>query len=195
MIWPKKKLPDLQGIPLSLNGFRVRLRPPVLSDYEDWTNIRGKNKNYLTPFEPRWHEKALEKDFFQRRIARQHKDWKDGRAYSFLIIDRQNEKLIGGINVNHVCRGASQCGSLGYWIDEELQGQGLMAESLRLVIDFSFDQAGLHRLNAACLPRNDRSINLLLKLGFEEEGFAKKYIRINGVWEDHRLFGLINQKA
>ena len=190
MFWPKKNLPDLQGIPLSLNGFRVRLRPPVLSDYQDWTRVRAKNKAYLTPYEPLWHPQALSRDFFRRRVERQQKDWMQDRAYSFLIVNQKDGGLIGGVNINSVCRGAGQYGSLGYWIDEDLQGQGLMAESLRLIIDFSFDQIKLQRLNAACLPHNSRSINLLLKLGFSEEGFAEKYIQINGTREDHRLFGL-----
>lgn len=192
MIWPKKKLPDLNSIPLSLNGFRVLLRPAVLADYESWKEVRSRNKDYLVPFEPRWHAEALDEKFFQRRIARQHKEWKEGRAYSFLITDRQTNEIIGGININHVCRGAAQSGSLGYWIDEKRQGQGFTAESLRLVIDFAFDQIGLYRLNAACLPHNTRSINLLSKAGFAEEGFARNYIQINGKWEDHKLFGLNN---
>ena len=64
-----------------------------------------------------------------------------------------------------------------------------MFEVAKLAMDYAFEKLNLRRLNAACLPDNHRSAKLLLKLGFEEEGFAKKYLQINGQWQDHRLFG------
>ncbi len=190
MLWPKKKFPSPDSIPLTLEGFRVRLRPPVLSDYPHWNEVRLRNKDYLTPFEPRWNPKALEKEFFRRKLARQQKDWEQDRGYSFLILNKADDTLIGGVNINHVCRGSAQNASLGYWIDEDLQGQGLMTESLRLIIEYSFSILKLHRLSAATMPHNARSISVLKRLGFVEEGFAKRYIQINGTWEDHVLFGL-----
>lgn len=177
--------PDLP----TLSGFRVVLRPPQASDYNQWHEVRQRNADYLRPWEPTWPENCLEQDFFKRRLRRQMQDWQYGRAYSFLIFDAKDDTLIGGVNINNVLRGVSQQAWLGYWIDQDMQGQGLMAEALRLVMRHSFEQLDLHRLNAACLPANERSAKLLLKLGFTEEGLARKYIRINGTWHDHRLFG------
>ena len=191
MLWPAKKFPDLESVPVTLDGFRVRLRPPVLSDWPQWAEVRGRNQEALKPFEPHWGENALEADFFKRKLIRQHKDRSEDRGYSFLIFDKNTSALIGGVNINHVCRGASQSASLGYWLDDARQGEGLMTESLRLIIRYCFETLNLHRLNAACLPHNARSIKLLKNAGFEEEGFAKSYVQINGLWQDHKIYGLI----
>ena len=61
-----------------------------------------------------------------------------------------------------------------------------------LVMDYVFHILRLNRLNAACLPDNDRSIKMLLRHGFEEEGYAKNYLQINGIFQDHRLFGKLS---
>ena len=98
--------------------------------------------------------------------------------------------MIGGMNVNNICRGAAQYATLGYWISEDHQGQGYMSEALRLTLQFCFERLKLHRVNAACLPNNARSENLLRRAGFKHEGFAEKYISINGAWRDHVLYGL-----
>ena len=70
-----------------------------------------------------------------------------------------------------------------------------MSEGLACVIEYAFQHLHLHRLEAACLPRNAASQGVLRKCGFREEGFAPKYLRINGVWEDHLLFALLAEEA
>jgi [ribosomal protein S5]-alanine N-acetyltransferase len=47
---------------------------------------------------------------------------------------------------------------------------------------------GLHRIEAACLQRNEASIKLLERSGFVREGYAKSYLKIAGQWEDHVLW-------
>lgn len=173
-----------------LTGERLIVRPPALSDWPQWTEVRGRNRAFLKPYEPSWPEDCLSRAFFERRLQRQARDWRMGQGYSFLIFDKTTASLIGGININNVCRGAAQYGTLGYWLDEEEQGSGYMAEALRLVINYGFTHLQLHRFNAGCLPGNERSARLLAKLGFAEEGFAKKYVQIDGRWQDHLLFGL-----
>lgn len=179
--------PDFPSV--RLEGFRVVLRPPCLDDYQQWALVRSQNKNFLQPYEPTWPTEALDQDFFERRLKRQIRDWKNDRAYAFLVFLKSQETLIGGINVNNVCRGAAQFGSIGYWLDETMQGNGYMSETLRIVLNYCFSDLRLHRVNASCLPHNTPSIKLLKRLGFAEEGFASRYLQINGVWEDHVLFG------
>lgn len=174
-----------------LTGVRVMIRPPMLGDYRNWEAVREKNRDFLQPFEPSWPENCLDKVFFQRRLARQVKDWERDRCYCFLIFDKLSGALLGGLNVNNVVRGAAHFASLGYWLSEEAQGNGYMSEALGLIVDFARDELLLHRLNAACIPGNERSARLLLGAGFTEEGFAKNYLKINGQWVDHRLFGLV----
>lgn len=197
MIWARKKenaydsalsLPDIV-----LRGKRVYLRPPQLSDWPAWKAVRQSNRQWLQPFEPRWPKGCLEEDFFIRRLSRQSHEWQHDRARSFLIFNVE-DTLIGGVNINNICRGAAQHASLGYWIDKQHQGRGLMGEALRATLQFCFGRLELHRVNAACLEHNRRSIRLLLRTGFKEEGFAEKYLCINGEWQDHILFGLTQEQ-
>jgi [ribosomal protein S5]-alanine N-acetyltransferase len=171
-----------------LSSKNVLVRPPSLNDENAWINVRTKNKARLKPFEPTWANDALTADFFKRKLARQTHDWLRDQNYAFLIFTKQSD-LIGGININHVSRGAAQFASLGYWIDSDHEGKGAMRRALELVIEFAFDDLRLHRMNAATLIHNDRSRNLLLRLGFSEEGRAANYIQIDGAWQDHILFG------
>lgn len=200
-MWRSKKTSGI--IPYEdteLTGFHVILRPPRMQDQEEWLGLRRKNRHFLSAYEPRWGKESLTPAFYQRRMERLQKDWEEDRGYSFLMFKRPVEDtkrramentLIGGFNINHVCRGAAEYASLGYWIDEGHQGGGYMRAAMRLIIHFAYKDLKLHRLHAATLPDNVRSQNLLTKMGFAEEGRARKYIEINGIWEDHILFGLV----
>lgn len=176
----------------TLVGERLYLRAPMMDDYAQWQDVRARNKEFLTPYEPQWAKNCLTENFFKRRLQRQRLETLGGRGAFFFIFSKESHEIVGGINLNNIQLGAARSTSLGYWLAEDQQGQGYMHEAAELVIRHAFHDLKLYRIHAACLPDNDRSANLLLKLGFEEEGFAKKYLKINGTWQDHRLFGLIN---
>lgn len=182
-------LPDIH-----LTGARVMMRPPKASDWEDWAEVRGRNKERLTRYEPLWAPDNLTQTFFQKRLMRQIHDWDMGLSQSFLIFSIDDRQLIGGMNINNICRGAAQFASLGYWICANYEGRGLMRESVRLTLDHGFNTLKLHRIHASCLKDNTKSQNVLLKSGFEQEGYAKNYLQINGIWQDHILFGLYKER-
>lgn len=189
MLWQKQLekpiLPDLE-----LTSDRLLMRPARIDDWQHWVEVRGKNIEHLQPFEPRWGKNWDQADFFERRLERQAREWRIGQARSFLIFENNTRSLIGGMNINNICRGAAQHCTLGYWISKTHEGQGLMKEAVRLTLEYCFGDLKLHRVNCSCLLHNERSKHLLLSLGFEEEGMAKKYLQINGAWQDHLLFGL-----
>lgn len=192
MIWSPKKsdeaLPDI-----ILSGERIYLSPPKLEDWQEWADIRRKNQMRLKPFEPTWPPRCLSHDFFVKRLNRQIHDWNTDRAQSFLIFDAPSAKLIGGININQINRGAAQNASLGYWIDGDHEGQGLMRETIQTILHYCFTNLQLHRVHASCILENDSSRNVLIKCGFTEEGLAKKYLKIDGRWQDHYLFGICKE--
>jgi len=101
--------------------------------------------------------------------------------------------LIGGVTLANVRRGIVQAGTIGYWIGEPFAGQGLMTRALRVLLPFVFSELSLHRIEAACIPSNIASVRVLEKCGFVHEGLARRYLCINGVWQDHYLFGLLNE--
>lgn len=185
---PSKELPSMPEI--RLEGSRLYLRPPRRDDWHEWAWLRSRNRAFLQPWEPTWADDALSEDFFEARIRRQTREWKDDRAYPFVICLNGTEKIIGGMNINNISRGAAQFASLGYWLAEDAQGHGYMTEAGRVIIQHAFTDLRLHRLNAGCLPENVRSRSMLSRLGFREEGFAARFIQIDGLWRDHVLYGL-----
>jgi len=116
----------------------------------------------------------------------------DGDALLLLMFNREDDRLIGTCNFANIVRGAFQACHLGFSIAQDAQGQGLMAEGLRLAIDYVFKDMGLHRVMANHRPENLRSARLLARLGFQREGEARAYLKINGIWADHVLTSLIN---
>jgi ribosomal-protein-alanine N-acetyltransferase len=85
----------------------------------------------------------------------------------------------------------AQAASLGYWIGRPHTGRGYMTDAGRAVVPYVFGTLGLHRLEAACLPHNLASARVLAKIGFKREGTARRYLKINGVWQDHDLYALL----
>jgi ribosomal-protein-alanine N-acetyltransferase len=96
--------------------------------------------------------------------------------------------LLGALTFSNVRRGVAQAASLGYWIGAPHARRGLMTSAVGLAMGFAFDHLRLHRIEAACLPGNAASIALLGRCGFEQEGLAKRYLKIAGLWQDHLLF-------
>ena len=84
--------------------------------------------------------------------------------------------------------------SFGYWIGERFSRNGYMTEAVEGTALFAFERLALHRIEAACLPSNKASQGVLKKAGFTYEGLARKYLKINGEWQDHMVFSLIREE-
>jgi ribosomal-protein-alanine N-acetyltransferase len=111
-----------------------------------------------------------------------------------MLVRRDDEALLGGITLTNLRRGVAQCASLGYWIGARHARQGYMTEGIGGMLTFCFEDLGLHRVEAACLPTNVASKALLTRRGFREEGYAREYLRINGKWQDHLLFAMLRDE-
>lgn len=178
-----------------LESSRLFLRPAQDRDWDGYADLRAASRTFLQPWEPTWPSDALTKASFHRRVSRYRTAWREDAGYSFLIFAEnvegvQRDKLVGGIGVTNIRRGVAQAGTLGYWMGAPYAGQGLMGEALRSVLDYCLGALDLHRVEAACLPSNERSRRLLERAGFDREGYAEKYLKIHGVWQDHLLFAL-----
>lgn len=173
------------------DGETTFLRPPEMCDWLAWVGLRAELRAFLEPWEPTWPKDALVKDAFRRRLQRYVRDAKDDEGYAFLVYRKADEALLGGLNLSNVTRGIRQSCSVGYWIGQRFARQGYMTDALRMSVTFAFDQLRLHRVEAGCVPTNFASQALLRKAGFQEEGFARKYLNINGRWHDHLLFAVL----
>ena len=173
----------------SVVGEGVMLRTPQATDHAEWAALREHSREFLTPWEPTWPADDLSRSAFRRRIQRYAEDLRTDQSYAFLIFRSTDGRLVGGLTLANVRRGVAQAGSLGYWMGLPYARQGYMTAAVRAVIPFAFGTLRLHRLEAACIPTNTASIRLLENTGFVREGYAREYLCINGIWQDHLLYG------
>jgi ribosomal-protein-alanine N-acetyltransferase len=175
----------------TIDGERVRLRPPRMSDFGAWLELRRASRAFLQPWEPTWPADDLTRAAFRRRLSIYARDLDLGQGYAFFVLRKSDDRLVGGVNLRDVRRGVAQSGAIGYWVGAPYARQGYTLDAVRTVVAFAFHRLGLHRIEAACLPENQASHRLLLKAGFEEEGRARGYLKIDGRWADHLLFGMV----
>lgn len=178
-----------------IKGDGVYLRYPRVQDFAAWSQLRHESRSFLAPWEPSWATDELTKGAFRRRLKRYQREARLDSAYAFFVYRTEDNALLGGCTLSNVRRGVTQCCGLGYWMGERFSRQGYMFDAIRALMPFIFRTLGLHRIEAACLPTNEPSRNLLSKLGFRQEGLARRYIQINGDWQDHLLFALLAEEA
>ncbi|HET9903556.1 MAG TPA: GNAT family protein [Xanthobacteraceae bacterium] len=175
----------------AVEGDGVVLRMPQMTDYSEWAELRERSREFLTPWEPLWPADDLTRAAFRRRLRRYTEDARQDLAYAFFVFRQTDDRLVGGLTLANVRRGVAQAGSLGYWMGAPYARQGYMTRAVKALIPFAFGPLRLHRLEAACIPTNTASIHLLEKCGFQREGLARRYLCINGLWQDHYLYGLL----
>jgi ribosomal-protein-alanine N-acetyltransferase len=175
-----------------ISGDGLFLRTPSLSDYAAWAELRAESRGFLTPWEPTWPADDLTRTAFRRRVRRYQMEIREDRAYPFFIVRQADYTLLGGVTLSNVARGMTQTATVGYWMGERYANKGHMSRALKALIPFAFGSLHLHRLEAACLPRNAPSMRLLENVGFRREGLARGLVCINGRWQDHIVFAMLS---
>ena len=173
----------------------VTLRPPRGSDYEAWAALRLLSHAYLQPWEPTWPEDDLTRAAFKRRLSIYGREMDAGNAWPFFIFSDADQALVGAITLSNIRRGVAEAGTLGYWNGRPPAGRGYATAAVSGLVAHAFGDLGLHRVEAACVPTNLGSRRVLEKAGFALEGQARAYLKINGAWADHLLFGIVNDGA
>jgi ribosomal-protein-alanine N-acetyltransferase len=178
-----------------IKGSGVVLHIPQMSDFEEWAILRERSRSFLVPWEPTWPSDDLTRSAFRRRMRRYWRDVREDQSYPFFVYRQDNDTLVGGLTLSNIRRGVSQTCSLGYWVGQPHARQGFTSAAVRAVMPFVFNVLRLHRLEAACLPTNDASIRLLRSCGFREEGYARGFLQINGMWQDHLTFAILSSDS
>jgi len=160
------------------------------SDADALYMLRNKNREFFQAFEPVRTDSDFTYNAVVANIAHAMENAEKDTGYSFGIFLTENGELIGRINLSNVARGFFQSGNIGYFLDEDYNGRGYMTEAVSLLLAYAFETLGLHRIQAAVMPRNVGSRKCLEKNGFFHEGLALFYLQINGVWEDHDIYSL-----
>jgi [ribosomal protein S5]-alanine N-acetyltransferase len=170
----------------------LRLRPLVISDRRAWRRVRQRNMVWLS----RWDASTppgsdARPRTFGSMVRVMHKEARAGRQLPFAV--EYDGQFVGQLTVNNIVRGSAQFASIGYWIDEDYAGQGLMTRAVAMAIDHCFFVLKLHRIEVAIRPENTASLRVVEKLGIPEVGFAHRYLHIDGEWRDHRLFAVTRE--
>ncbi|MBH99403.1 MAG: hypothetical protein CL467_02230 [Acidimicrobiaceae bacterium] len=193
-----------------LNGRRITLRPLELEDFADWQEVRRRNADWLTRWEPRrafgQPDPVEDRQAFAMRCASRRRERQLGTGWGFgVFVDGSEPELIKGssddwpdrrrgfvgeLNLSNVVWGAFRNAHVGYWMDESRAGCGLIPESMVTACRFAFEEIELHRLQISIVPRNRRSRRVMEKLEFRCEGLAERYLEINGIWEDHLRYAV-----
>jgi len=154
------------------------------------------NRDHLEPFEPTKPAEFYTSEFWRVLIRDRKQAFLYDQGIKFFLFDRHNpQQIIAAINFSNVVRGAFQSCSLGFSISAQHQGQGYMTESIPVAISYLFSTLNFHRIMAAYMPHNHRSGRLIRRLDFQVEGYAPRYLCINGIWQDHVLTSLINDNV
>jgi ribosomal-protein-alanine N-acetyltransferase len=172
----------------------VSLRPIRMSDGRAWRSTRAHNARWLARWEATRPPGDLQHPVTFRQMVRDlRRTAREGRGLPLaLLIDGA---FAGQLTVNNIVGGSARFASIGYWIDQRHAGHGYMPTAVALAVDHCWFTMGLHRIEIAIRPENAASLRVVEKLGFQEYGYAPRYLHIDGEWRDHRLFALTTEEV
>ena len=172
---------------------RLCVRPAAEPDVPAVLDFFRSNREFLAPWEPVKPTEFFTEPYWSQQVGRNRLEQQTGQGLrTFLFAGERRDRVVGTANLNQIIRGVFHSCFLGYSLAESEQGKGLMAEALRGLLGHAFSELKLHRVAANYMPRNERSGQLLRRLGFVVEGYSRDYLLIAGKWEDHVLTALYN---
>lgn len=163
-------------------------------DHADAQALLGfymENRVHLAPWEPERDEHFYTMEYWREQMHNRVVEMEAGRSVFFVAVD-DTDKIVAVCNLTNIVRGVFQAAYMGYAIAESYQGKGVMKALCKHVLHYAFNELKLNRVMSNYLPDNKRSEYLLKSLGFEREGYAKRYLKINGQWQDHILTAYVN---
>ena len=187
--------------PVRLETDRLLLRLPLAvgADVEEAAAqvaaFQSRNREHFGSWDPRRAGAYFTAPYWADQLRADDEELEDGRRYRFFVSPADTpERVVGFAHFSNVIHGAFWACHLGFGVDRDFEGVGLMHEALGACIDWIFEEAGLHRIEANHRPENQRSAALLRRLGFVPQGYARDYLRIDGAWRDHVLTALTNER-
>lgn len=164
----------------------IQLVPADLSLAGQVADYYKRNRSFLETFEPVRSEEFFSLEYQQAVLKKEISEYEERTAFRFYILSvEQPEKIIGIIGLNNVVWGAFCSAFLGYKLDKDFVNKGYMSMAVGMLTKYTFEELGLHRIEANVMPKNKASLRVLEKNHFVNEGISKYYLNINGVWEDH----------
>ncbi|HOK49329.1 MAG TPA: GNAT family N-acetyltransferase [Sedimentibacter sp.] len=149
-----------------------------------------RNHDFLQEWEPQRPKDFYTLSYQKRQLSYEYRMFKERKLIRFWILKKEDNKLIGNICLSNIIMGNFRSCYMGYKLDCDEINKGYMTEAIKKVLDIMFNEYGLHRIEVNVMPRNIRSLKVMKKLNFEEEGYSRRYLEINGKWEDHVHFAI-----
>jgi [ribosomal protein S5]-alanine N-acetyltransferase len=184
---------DLDSIAVRLETERTVVRLAIPADAPGIVRFYTENRERLRPLDPARPPAFYEERFWRMQIRQNLEDYAADRALRLFVYPKADAtRIIGNISFSNFVRGIGQYCTVGYSLDGEYEGMGIMSEALRAAIGYVFRNLGFHRIEANYMPHNVRSGALLRRLGFVVEGYSRDYLRIDGSWQDHLRTALLH---
>lgn len=193
--------------PVTLFDGPVSLRPMRRRDAAEWERVRRRNHGWLRPWEATLPPGAeAGPTTYAGLIRTLNAQARDGRMLPWLVdfqpddgsgaLSRTQRKVLAGqLTVSGVVGGSAAWGQIGYWVDQQWAGRGVIPTAVALAVDYCFDVMRLHRVEIAIRPENKASLRVVTKLGFRPEGLRPRYLHIDGDWRDHLVFALNSEEV
>ena len=153
-----------------------------------------KNRDFFKKWESSKRDDFFSESYQKMLLKLEKEDIGNGNRMKLWIFTRENNKIIGFLNFGNIIRGAFDSCFLGYKLDKSETGKGYMLEALKEGMAFYFDVMKLHRIEVNLMPQNIMGIKTAERAGFTKEGISEKYLKINGVWEDHLHYVMLREK-
>jgi [ribosomal protein S5]-alanine N-acetyltransferase len=180
--------------PVTLEAGNVALRPLRHRDKAEWSRLRQRNLQWLSPWEASNPAPGGYLPSYHEMVRALNAQVRAASAMPFVITERLEAggrpTIVGQLTVSGIVWGSALTATLGYWVDKERAGRGIAPTAVALATDYCFWQLGLHRMEINIRPENAASLRVVQKLGFRDEGIRKAYLHIAGSWADHRSFAL-----
>ena len=185
--------------PVTLECGDLILRPIRYRDKREWTEVRGRNSQWLAPWEASNPAPGGGLPDYRQMVRSLKIQAAQSTALPFLITERRPGAsapvIVGQLTVSSIVWGSAMMATLGYWVDQARAGHGIAPTAVALVTDHCFRKLGLHRMEINIRPENGPSLRVVEKLGFRDEGYRPRYLHINGEWADHRSFALTSEEV
>ena len=162
---------------------RLILRTLTPKDAQLLLDFDTRNREFLAPWEPRRDELYFTLTRAEAAVRADSRTARRDTGYRWhLFLKSDPGRIVGSVGLSNIVHGVFLSTHLGYRLDGTLTGQGLMTEAVSAVIHQAFAHWRLHRIEASAMPRNTASRKVLARLGFQEEGVSRRYLKIAGVW-------------
>ncbi|WP_068466894.1 GNAT family N-acetyltransferase [Kocuria varians] len=191
---------DSQAVwPVTVQWAQLVLRPLAMGDRDEWDRVRSRNREWLEPWEASNPDEGGAAPSYRAFVRLMRRQARNGQSLPWLIVEQGpgggRAELVGQLTVSSITLGSFRSATLGYWVDGAQAGRGIAPMAVAMATDYCFQHLGLHRMEINIRPENAKSLRVVEKLGFHDEGLRRRFLHIAGSWADHRSFALTTEEV